>query len=497
MREKRIEKERSMMAVTAVNTDYKIKPKILVVEDDAALREALNDTLTLNGYSVELAKHAEQAIEILEQQKDINMVVSDINMGTLSGHDLLQHITRYYSHIPTLLMTAYGSIKDSVDAMRKGALDYLVKPFEPHELLTIVNRQTGFNPHNEKDELIAESPHSKQLFALAKRLAGTDSTALILGESGTGKEVLARFIHQHSVRADQPFIAINCAAIPENMLEAMLFGHEKGAYTGAYTSAPGKFEQANGGTLLLDEISEMDLGLQAKLLRVLQEKEVERIGGRKTIALDVRVIATSNRNMAQFVAEGKFREDLYYRLNILPLTWRPLRERVEDILPLAEQLLTKHASRQKRHGVSLDESAKGTLLSHGWPGNVRELDNVIQRSLILQPSSVISASDLGLEFSEPLSEPLSASPIHNMLQRNVDDKTVDQEGLQEELPKLLGDDLQRREFEIIAQTLKEEQGSRKNTAERLGISPRTLRYKLAKMRELGLMDGKKICLEGR
>src|SRR5690606_21197862 len=226
-------------------------------------------------------------------------------------------------------------------------------------------------------------------------VAQSDSTVLIVGESGTGKEVLARYIHNHSPRSKQPFIAINCAAIPENMLEAMLFGHEKGAYTGAHSSAPGKFEQANGGTLLLDEISEMDIGLQAKLLRVLQEREVERLGGRKTIKLDVRVIATSNRDMRSEVVAGKFREDLYYRLSVLPLQWAPLRDRPDDIIPLAEKLLHRHALKQNRRGVSLSVSAQQAMLAYPWPGNVRELDNVMQRALILQMGKQIYAEDLG------------------------------------------------------------------------------------------------------
>ncbi|MFT6221725.1 MAG: two-component system response regulator FlrC [Candidatus Endobugula sp.] len=494
--------------------------KILVVEDDFSLREALDDTLSLANYLVVSAKHAEQAMEILSKEKDILMVVSDINMGVLSGHDLLQYITEQYAHIPVLLMTAYGSVRDSVDAIRNGAVDYLVKPFEPKELVDIVHRQLGCAVVNQDDEPIAEDPHSQQLLTLSARVAQSNSTALILGESGTGKEVLARFIHQHSTRADKPFVAINCAAIPENMLESMLFGYEKGAYTGALVSTPGKFEQANGGTLLLDEISEMDVGLQAKLLRVLQEQEVERLGGKKLIQLDVRVIATSNRNMAEHVAQGKFREDLYYRLSVLPLVWKPLRERPKDILPLAQQLLTKHSNKQKRTGLILTHTAQQALLTYPWPGNVRELDNVIQRALILQLGSLINAEDLGLDIMSipnlaSVNAPTEGSHLRaptlpkessesNFMGGMTPEKSVDcgvfssnerddlsiedEFGISqvEASAQCLGDNLQQKEFEIIANTLKEEGGSRKNTAERLGISPRTLRYKLAKMREVGM-----------
>jgi len=517
--------------------------KILVVEDDPGLREALEDTLALAKYSVVTAKNAEQAIELLNKKKDILMVVSDINMGKMSGHDLLQHITQFHSHIPVLLMTAYGSIRDSVGAIRNGAVDYLVKPFEPKELVDILHRQLGDSTLGYDETPIVNDLHSQQLLVLATRVARSQSTVLIAGESGTGKEVLARYVHQQSTRADKPFVAINCAAIPENMLEAMLFGYEKGAYTGAYNSTPGKFEQANGGTLLLDEISEMDITLQAKLLRVLQEKEVERLGGRKTIALDVRIIATSNRDMAQYVRQGKFREDLYYRLSVLPLVWKPLRERQADILPLAQQLLSKHITKQKRQPLTLHQSAVDALIAYPWPGNVRELDNVIQRALILQSGNVIHKDDLGLEFLMPdtllsdssksasLDEP-SSSLFDNSLQSsrytqnsyqyeagkcfresrngNVDkvnafksdivnnaleelsskaDSVFSRNGINKEQ---LGDNLQRREFEIIKKTLQEEMGSRKKTAERLGISPRTLRYKLAKMRDLGMVVNNKM-----
>lgn len=478
---------------------------VLVVEDDFGLREALEDTLRLAHYSVVSAKNAEHALELLAKHKDISMIVSDINMGEMSGHDLLLQVNQYYAHIPVLLMTAYGSIKDSVGAIRNGAVDYLVKPFEPKELVTIVNRYLGTGVSQQDDAPIVVDPQSQQLLQLAKRVAQANSTVLIAGESGTGKEVLARYIHQQSSRSHQPFVAINCAAIPENMLEAMLFGYEKGAYTGAYTSAPGKFEQANGGTLLLDEISEMDIGLQAKLLRVLQEKEVERLGGRKTISLDVRVVATTNRDMLDQVREGKFREDLYYRLNVLPLIWKPLRERPADILPLANKLLAKHISKQKRKNLSFSPEAETALVNHPWPGNVRELDNVVQRALILQTGKVIYPEDLGLDLQVAYSPRATDKQLDRMAEpsndqlNSCDSEFSDQRVINSDvLPEYidnngqLGDDLQKREFEIIAKTLQEEEGSRKNTAQRLGISPRTLRYKLAKMRDAGMIFDKKL-----
>jgi len=272
------------------------------------------------------------------------------------------------------------------------------------------------------------------------------------------------------------------------MLEAMLFGHEKGAYTGAYNSSPGKFEQANGGSILLDEISEMELGLQAKLLRVLQEREVERLGGRKSIKLDVRVIATSNRDMRREVAEGRFREDLYFRISVLPLQWAPLRDRPQDILPLAQSLLNRHAVKQHRNGVCLSEEARASLLSYSWPGNVRELDNVMQRALILQTGTVINVIDLGLEGSAHYSQKPSLLQAAEKAQTPVADNisAAEPESDSEQIAgAALGMDLRKREYEIIIETLRQENGSKKNTADRLGISPRTLRYKMARLREQG------------
>ncbi len=442
-----------------------------MVEDDHDLREALVDTLELAGCEVTQADCAEQALELIPRQC-FDMVVSDINMGAMDGLQLLKEIRRLYPQLPVLLITAFGSISASVDAIRSGAVDYLVKPFQPQLLIETVSRYVGHANPGDCDEPVAAETSSQQLLQLARRVAETDSTILICGESGTGKEVLARYIHQHSPRSSAPFVAINCAAIPENMLEAMLFGHEKGAFTGAYASAVGKFEQANGGTLLLDEISEMDIGLQAKLLRVIQEREVERLGGRKVIALDLRILATTNCHLADEVAAGHFREDLYYRLSVFPLQWQSLRQRPGDIIPIARSLLNLHTSKMGRSPVSLDDSSTRALLDHPWPGNVRELDNVMQRALIMQPGNVISDFHLRLDPFAASSVTLEAGPAVACIE--------------EVETGALGNDLQRREFEIILETLRSESGSRKQAAEKLGISARTLRYKLARMRELGI-----------
>jgi two-component system response regulator FlrC len=303
-------------------------------------------------------------------------------------------------------------------------------------------------------DVIAQDPDTVELLALARRVAASDATVMITGESGTGKEVIARYIHRHSPRAAKPFIAINCAAIPEHLLEATLFGHEKGAFTGASQTHAGKFEQAQGGTLLLDEVSEMPLALQAKLLRVLQEREVERVGGKQAIALDVRVLATSNRNLEDETAEGRFREDLYYRLNVFPLHLKPLRDRPSDVLPLARSLLAKHGNGRP---LALSDAAALALTAYTWRGNIRELENVIQRALILASHSTIEPSHLCLPASDS---------AHGVLTANQAAK-----------------DMKSIERDHIMETLAAVKGVRKAAAERLGMSERTLRHKLQRYRE--------------
>jgi len=322
-----------------------------------------------------------------------------------------------------------------------------------------------------KTELIAEDKRTRELVTLSQRVAASDVTVMIGGESGTGKEILARFIHDHSERKEGPFVAINCAAIPENMLEAILFGYEKGAFTGAYKSCSGKFEQAQGGTLLLDEITEMALGLQAKLLRVLQEREVERIGSKDIIPLDIRVIATTNRNIRDEVSSGNFRQDLYYRLNVFPLKIPALRDRPDDIVPLARQLACRHESNDRVPEFSRE--AEQCLRSYAWPGNVRELENVVQRALILRKENRIEVIDICLDDIEVLSNPVIAvTPVE------VESNTGD--------GRLLDKDLKIKERELIIAALEAGNGSRKDVASRLGISPRTLRYKLARLRDAGM-----------
>lgn len=573
--------------------------QILVVDDDSQLREAIVDTLMITGYACIEASNGDEALSIL-LKRNVDMVISDIQMDGMDGHTLLRSIRDKYPQMPVLLMTAYANIDGAVKAMRDGAIDYLAKPFAPEVLLNQVSRYVPVKRIT-KREPIWEDPSTGELLQLAAKAAASDVTVMITGPSGSGKEVLSRYVHDNSPRASGPFVAINCAAIPDTMLESTLFGYEKGAFTGAVQACPGKFEQAQGGTILLDEITEMDLNLQSKLLRVLQEKEVERLGGRKTIALDVRVLATSNRDLKQAVAENKFREDLYYRLNVFPLRWKPLCQRIGDVLPLARFFLQRHASENSRAIPELSKEAIARLESYSWPGNVRELENVMQRALIICNGNVIEASDLILDealssaqqqamsgiapvlaqeqvqsnpnnmyytampqgtmanamppgaamtagaampqgampnnmgggavannsaiSSQPFNTFIpniqgfgqgnntfipSAFSQNNMMgaanqasvapneapsgQAPVDANTANAEQespmdfvRNQKIPSSLGGELKQQEYQAILEALVDCRGNRQAVADKLGISPRTLRYKIARMREEGMV----------
>jgi two-component system response regulator FlrC len=441
---------------------------VLIVEDDPSLREALCDTLSLAGFATKVASEGTAALKVLEQGA-VNLVVSDVQMRPMNGHKLLDKIKALYPAIPVLMMSAYGTIEKAVTAMQGGAVDYLVKPFEADAFLQKIEQLLPnelIESPAPSQTMVAEDLLTRELVELARRVAPSNATVLLKGASGTGKEVFARLIHNASDRRDGPFVAINCAAIPEDMLEAMLFGYEKGAYTGALKRMAGKFEQAQGGTLLLDEISEMSLGLQAKLLRVIQEREVERLGGTELISLDLRVLATTNRNLREEVSAGRFREDLFYRLNVFPLTLPALCDRPRDIMPLARFLL----QRQLQPGQAIPEFSKEAtqrLMTHAWPGNVRELDNLMQRALILNDSQIIDVSDLSFE-----SDQITLSQFEP-------EKTAINQGQ-------LTDDLKSVEEQMILDALHSEQGCRKDVADKLGISPRTLRYKIARMRDAGV-----------
>jgi two-component system response regulator FlrC len=405
----------------------------------------------------------------------VDLVVSDVEMKPMDGRELLKRLRQRAAPPPVLLMTAHGTIDQAVAAMRDGAVDYLVKPFEAEELEQRVARLVRSGPATLRDaapsaEPVADDPRSRKLLELAARVAQSDVTVLLNGESGTGKEVLARFIHARSKRASGPFVAVNCAAIPEQMLEALLFGHEKGAFTGAQARSVGKFVQANGGTLLLDEVTEMELGLQAKLLRVLQEREVEPLGASRPVPLDVRVLATSNRDLEQVVRDGAFREDLFYRLSVFPLRIAALRERPGDIAALAARFIAARSARP----LAASPAALALLKAHAWPGNVRELENVIQRALLLADG-------------EPCIE-----PEHLVLGSAS-------EAMQQAAPAAVGlaSELWEEETRRIVAALTSHGGGRRQAAEQLGISDRTLRYKLSKMRRAGIeVPGDRVSVSG-
>ncbi len=444
------------------------RKSILVVEDDASLREALCVTLECAGHSVSVAADGPAALALVAAN-DFHIVLSDLRMQPMDGISLLKQIRSREPQLPVLLMTAFGDVDKAVAAMRAGACDFLLKPFEPEALLSHIERYGLAPPRAEG--MIAEDRLTVHLLGLAARVARSDATVLLTGESGTGKEVFARYIHQQSSRAGAPFVAINCAAIPENLLEATLFGYEKGAFTGASSAQAGKFEQADGGTLLLDEISEMPLNLQSKLLRVLQEREVERVGGKKPLPVNIRVVATSNRDMAGEVKSGRFREDLYYRLNVFPLPIPPLRERRGDIVPLARHFLAAYVGRAGK-AARLSAAAEGALAGHDWPGNVRELENTIQRALILAPADIVEAEHLFISVASLALLP-HAAPV-----------PVAEASLPRQEPGSMRD----LERQHILDTLAAVGGSRKRAVERLGISERTLRYKLQQYREEGIIQ---------
>lgn len=435
-----------------------MNPRILIVEDDPTLRMALLDTLETAGFQCFEASNGKQALLQLMHQ-DIEVIVSDVQMDVMDGNELLKATREKYPSIPFVMMTAHASVERAVAAMRDGATDYLQKPFEAKSLVATVERMVK-RSGLDSSEMIAEDAKTKRILEIVRRVAPSDASIMISGESGTGKEVLAKAIHEFSNRSDKPFVALNCAAIPENMLEAILFGYEKGAFTGATTAREGKFEQANGGTLLLDEISEMALELQSKLLRVLQEQEVERLGGKATIPLDVRVLATTNRHLTTEVGEGRFREDLYFRLNVFPIELPALRERCDDIIPLAYRFIDRYRSGKP---LTLSPASEQKLLSHGWRGNIRELGNCIHRACILAPGSEITPNDIVFD-----------ALVDNDCVSSIKQDESGPEGLKGS------------ERDMILSALRDSNGNRKLASERLGISGRTLRYKLAKYKEQGI-----------
>jgi two-component system response regulator AtoC len=415
--------------------------RLLVVDDDRAMREMLTSLFKERGLTVEDAPSADAALARAAEQ-DFDVVLSDVRMPGLSGVELVGQLRRLRPSTPVVLMTAFGSIDSAVEAMRTGAFDYLTKPFEPDAVILAVERALAHRAlalENEQlrravdrtgslGELIGKSPAMREIFALIKRISHTRSSVLISGESGTGKEVVARAIHFHGDRSEKPFVPINCTAIPEGLPESELFGHVRGAFTGAHASKRGLFEKADGGTLFLDEVGDMGLGLQGKLLRVLQDREIRPVGGTQSARVDVRIIAATNRDLEAEIAAGRFREDLFYRLNVIPIHIPPLRERTEDVPALVEAFLRRHAEGRRRF---FSPEAMERLMTHTWRGNARELENVIERALALSDAETLGPDDVPLPGAPAPPAPggedfLAAAAAHHMTLHELGERYTEQ-----------------------------------------------------------------------
>ncbi len=377
--------------------------KILVVDDDEQMRVALSATLKHLKFEPIVAKDAREALKYLKKEQ-FDVILSDLKMPRMDGLEFLKETKKISENTPFIMITAFGDVKTAVESMKLGAFDFILKPFSQETLKKVIDMAISHSSLTkdapkediETDEFIVSSPTMKKIVELAAKVAKTDATVLLIGESGTGKEVLARFIHRNSPRSNGSFVAVNCAAIPSNLLESEMFGYEKGAFSGAIKSHPGKFEQADKGTLLLDEISEMPLELQAKLLRVLQEKVIDRIGATKPKEVDVRIICTTNRNIEEDVKEGKFREDLYYRISVFPIRIPPLRERRDEIEKLAYHFLNKFSKQFGKSITNFENGVLELLENYPWPGNIRELQNVIERAVVLAEGSTITKDEIFL-----------------------------------------------------------------------------------------------------
>ncbi|MBI5345011.1 MAG: sigma-54-dependent Fis family transcriptional regulator [Deltaproteobacteria bacterium] len=443
---------------------------ILVVDDEADMRAAIKEALLRKGYSVDVAGDGKEAVKKIGAVR-YGMVISDVKMPGMDGMALLREVKKASPELPVLLVTAFGTVAKAVSAVKEGAVDFILKPFTLDALEAAVEKafrdgSIGAEGFETKGKAILTSGPlgpMRKVISMALTAASCDATVLISGESGTGKELFARFIHSRGARSDKPFVAVNCASIPDGLLESELFGHERGAFTGAVSQRQGRFEAADTGTMLLDEISEMDMKLQAKLLRVIQEKEVERLGGKEPIPLDIRIIATTNRDMKKEVREGRFREDLYYRLNIFPLTLPPLRERKDDIMTLANHFMRKFTLRYGRHLETISKEAEDYIRSSVWRGNIRELENTIERAVL-----VSRGTTLGLEH-------MAGEGDGSALNTVTEAEAPMSEAVNEKAKNMT---IWEMEKGLIYKTLDDAAGNRTKAAETLGISVRTLRNKL-------------------
>jgi two-component system response regulator AtoC len=462
------------------------RKQVLIVDDEPNLRKILSAQLTRDGYDVLTAEDGEQGLHLLREHH-IDLVITDLKMPKVDGMTLLKRALEIEPELPVVLITAHGTIDTAVEALKRGAFDFVTKPFDKDEVRQIVAKALKTRelrgadatpaPSGARFGIIGTSQGIAELYTILERVADTPTTVLITGESGTGKELVARALHEHSSRKDKPFIKVNCAAIPKELIESELFGYERGAFTGAVASKPGRFELANGGTLFLDEIGEIPVEMQVKLLRALQESEFERVGGIKTIRVDVRLVAATNRDLKKLIASGVFREDLFYRLNVVPIRLPALRERTGDIPLLAEHFLTKFNERLRKKVEGVDTDATEVLVSYPWPGNIRELENVIERAVLFCDESKLHAKDLPPDVRGiPViaNVPLPEADLHAAL--------AGEGGLKEHVKVAMS----RLEKELVSRALQQTNGNVTHGARLLKISRKGLQLK---MKELGLREG--------
>jgi len=469
--------------------------RILVADDEPNLRRVLSAILTRQGYDVVQAQDGAEAVS--KADDDIAVVITDLRMPEMDGMQVLRHVSEKHPTIPVIMITAFGSVDNAVEAVKSGAFDYIEKPFEQDQIRQIVAKAVGQNEANRRAPqaarldgdsaipgrygLVGDSPQMRAVYEIIEKVADTPSTVLISGESGTGKELIAKALHENSSRRDKPFIKINCAAIPKDLMESELFGYEKGAFTGATSSKPGRFELADGGTLFLDEIGEIPVEMQVKLLRAIQESEFERVGGIKTIKVDVRLITATNRDLEAEVKAGNFRDDLYYRLNVVPLSLPPLRERGDDVPLLVEHIVKKFNQRLSKTVERVSDRAMVQLRAHTWPGNIRELENVLERTILFGSDREIDVDDLPGEISGASAVGPDDSASH--------EAPVATEGLEVDgetsLKDIVRAETSRVERELIAKALDETGGNVTQAAKLLKISRKSLQMK---MKEFGLRE---------
>jgi two-component system response regulator AtoC len=467
------------------------KKQILVVDDEANLRRVLSAQLARDGYEVHAAGDGDAGLSILREHH-IDLVITDLRMPKIDGIELLRQALRIDPELPVVILTAHGTVDNAVEALKTGAFDYITKPFDQAEVRMIVRKAlrtrdlagTEATPEEAPEGagarygIIGESDPILGVYAVLERVADTPTTVLITGESGTGKELVARALHENSSRKGKPFIKVNCAAIPKDLMESELFGYERGAFTGAVASKPGRFELASGGTLFLDEIAEIPVEMQVKLLRVLQESEFERVGGIKTIRVDVRLVAATNRDLKREIAQASFREDLFYRLNVVPISLPALRERESDIPLLATHFVAKFNARLKKNVIGIEPDAMDRLTQHGWPGNIRELENVLERAILFCDTQRVRQVDLPVEVRDGVTEsprpPLTVPPAE-------DRESLGSDGLKEQVKAAMT----KLERDLIVRALEQTGGNVTHAARLLKISRKGLQLK---MKELGLRE---------